>query len=294
MFIKGEKSIQNIKSKHLNTFQRIRRGSNFNAYHRLNLGSIPSKIDNFIFKLPEVSKNNLSNILNPSLLQDENLCFRKDIFNHDHKSWRNFGSGNSIELKGNSLKFSVNNDIKTLKYNKSDYDLSNIEQFKTIYTHSNISTNHTNINDNKDENNDKIEKNNKMKEKKDKFSKEDRYHNMFYRSEFINRYFPGPGEYDFLGNKNNQFRYESLFKGKCSFPIPSINDYGVSVGPGSYDYIEKRNIPGGSFSVVKKYKNQYKVYVGPTSLNLPGSINIKDKDKKNFFFLLNKPKKKVK
>ena len=53
----------NIKFKKLNNFWKIRRGSNYNAFHRKNLGSIPSKIDNFIFKLPDELKERLLSTL---------------------------------------------------------------------------------------------------------------------------------------------------------------------------------------------------------------------------------------
>ena len=133
----------------MNDFSKIRKGSNFNAYTRKNLGSIPSKFDNFIFKLPEESKSNLSSVIHPMMAHNENLCFRKDIFKGDHKSWDNFGSGNSIELKGNNVKFMINNTLSEGKQNLSEYDPSNIESFKNVYSNSLNSTNHTFYNNNK-------------------------------------------------------------------------------------------------------------------------------------------------
>ena len=56
------------KYRKLNYFRKIRRGSNYNAYQRQNLGSIPSKIDNFIFKLPDESTKNLTATLSPTIL----------------------------------------------------------------------------------------------------------------------------------------------------------------------------------------------------------------------------------
>ena len=69
------KENNDIKFKKLNNFWKIRRGSNYNAFHRKNLGSIPSKFDNFIFKLPDESKTNLTSTLKPMMLKHENLCF---------------------------------------------------------------------------------------------------------------------------------------------------------------------------------------------------------------------------
>ena len=175
----------NIKYKKLNNFWKLRRGSNYNAFHRKNLGSIPSKFDNFIFKLPDESKTNLTSTLQPIILQDENLCFRRDIFKLDHKSWRNFGSGNSIELKGNSLKFSVNNNLKNIKKNKSEYDLTNIESFKTIYSNTNNSTAQSAKNNNiKDKEKQKESKENKNDaENNDDFKKKTKFINNKFNRE---------------------------------------------------------------------------------------------------------------
>ena len=140
--------LDKMRRKKMNDFSKIRKGSVHNAYVRKNLGSIPSKFDNFIFKLPEESKTNLSEVIKPMMVHDENLRFRKDIFKRDHKSWSNFGSGNSIELKGNTIKFMVNNSLKDGKRNTSEFDSNNIESFKTLYSNSNNSTNHTFYNNN--------------------------------------------------------------------------------------------------------------------------------------------------
>ena len=143
-FSKKDPNLLNkMKQKKMNDFSRIRKGSNYNAYVRKNLGSIPSKFDNFIFKLPEESKSNLSSVINPMMAKDENLCFRKDIFKREHKSLSNFGSGNSIELKGNSVKFMINNTLRDNNRNCSEFDSNNIESFRTLYSNSNNSTNHT-------------------------------------------------------------------------------------------------------------------------------------------------------
>ena len=48
---KDPKILNKLYRGKMNDFSKIRRGSNFNAYTRKNLGSIPSKFDNFIFKL---------------------------------------------------------------------------------------------------------------------------------------------------------------------------------------------------------------------------------------------------
>ena len=122
----------NIKFKKLVNFWKLKRGSNYNAFHRKNLGSIPSKFDNFIFKLPEESKTNLTSTLQPH--------FRNNMLKYDRKLLKKYGSGNFVELSGNSVIFSVNNSIKTIKKNKSVYDLNNLESFKTVYSETNNST----------------------------------------------------------------------------------------------------------------------------------------------------------
>lgn len=183
-----------IKYKKLNNFWRIKRGSNYNAYHRKNLGSIPSKFDSFIFRLPDESKSNLTSTLKPLMFQDENLCFRRDIFNLDHKSWNNFGSGNTIELKGNLLKFTVNNNIKNIKKNKSQYDLTNIEPFKTIYSNTNNSTVHSfiskdiinKVTDNKENKND-VGKLNKTKEDNNSETKFNKERNKYKSKSLMNK-----------------------------------------------------------------------------------------------------------
>ena len=307
-----------IKYKKLNNFWKLRRGSNYNAYHRKNLGSIPSKIDNFIFKLPEKSKTNLTSTLHPIMLQDENLCFRRDIFRHDHKSWKNFGSGNSIELKGNAIKFSVNNNLKNLRKNKSEYDLTNLESFKTLYSNTNNSTAQSIINNKenkeKDKKNEKIndekilneeinsskylnkDKMNKNKTLINKFNKEDRYDNVYYKREILDKYYPGPGDYEInefiINNQKNPLRYDSLFKCKSSFPLIELKNTMYNVGPGSYNTFNKQETKGGTFSKLKKEdiilgKNNEKenTNIGPGYLNLPGGIKIYDKDKMNYYFL---------
>ncbi len=309
----------NIKYKKLNNFWKLRRGSNYNAFHRKNLGSIPSKFDNFIFKLPDESKTNLTSTLQPIMLQDENLCFRRDIFKLDHKSWRNFGSGNSIELKGNSLKFSVNNTIKNIKKNKSEYDLTNIESFKTIYSNTNNSTaqsaKNNNIKDkekqkeskenkNDAENNDDFKK--KTKFINNKFNREDRYDNVYYKNELFNKYYPGPGDYEIdefnYNNKRNSLRYNSLFKCKSSFPLIELRKTTYNIGPGSYNSFKKNEVQGGTFSKLKK-KNQLNnlfcskkddnINIGPGWLDLPGGIKVREKNKMSHYFMLS-PHKEVK
>ena len=315
--------ISNIKFKKLNNFWKIRRGSNYNAFHRKNLGSIPSKFDNFIFKLPDESKSNLTSTLQPIMLQDENLCFRKDIFRDEHKSWKNFGSGNSIELKGNSLKFSVNNSLKEIKKNKSEYDLTNIESFKTLYSNNstaqsiihkdykdNINKDKENIENknetenvnekSKEESNSNItlnkDKKNKSKSLNSKFNREDRYDNIYYKRKILDKYYPGPGDYEIddyiFNNQKNPLRYDSLFKCKSTFPLIDLKNTMYNIGPGSYNLKEKE-VQGGTFSQLKKvdlnffgYNKEENNYVGPGYVDLPGGINIKDKNKMNHYFLI--------
>ena len=270
-FIRKDPNLLNQmqRKRMMHDFSKIRKGSNFNAYSRKNLGSIPSKFDNFIFKLPEDSKSNLSSVIHPMMVHDENLCFRKDIFKGDHQSWNNFGSGNSIELKGNTVKFMINNSLRDRKRNTSEFDSSNIDGFKTIYSNSNNSTNHTIYNNNlsKDINKDKdnnitssdkndlsekprsknassvinLESKNKNKSKSltNIFSKEERYDNIHYQNQLLSKYYPGPGQYEqneFIDyfNKKFHFKYNSLFKLKSSFPLIDLRNTTYKVGPGSY------------------------------------------------------------
>lgn len=327
-------------------FLKVKKGSIYNAYERKNLGSIPSKFDNFIFKLPEESKINLTTTLQKVIMKDENFCYRKDIFNGDHKSWNNFGSGNSVEFKGNSLKFTVNNNLRNLNKSKSQYDLRNIEPFKTFYTNSNRSTNVSNINNslqgnnninsfnnnksltysnsviikdsniynNLNSNNENINSSlnaknssisfisnqNENSQQISKFPKEDRYDNVFYKKDYLKRYYPGPGDYESLINKSKKFRYDSLFKDKSSFPLIDLHPTMYGVGPGSYNLVkDKKHILGGPFSKVKKYEiinnpfpyNYEEGAVGPGANNLPGGIKVKEKNKKNYFFLPPSPPK---
>ena len=279
--------LDKMRRKKMNDFSKIRKGSVHNAYVRKNLGSIPSKFDNFIFKLPEESKTNLSSVIQPMMVHDENLRFRKDIFKRDHKSWNNFGSGNSIELKGNTIKFMVNNSLKEGKRNTSEFDHNNIESFKTLYSNSNNSTNQTFFNNNysKELNKDNISSSDKNEisdktknyssiinfESKNKnksqmqsksltniFAKEERYDNYHYQKQLLSKYYPGPGEYEqdeFIDNiyQNYPFRYNSLFKLKSSFPLIKRRETTYKVGPGSYlRNTFRQNAILGTFPKAKK------------------------------------------
>ena len=332
-FIKKDpKLLDKIRRRKMNDFTKIRKGSVYNAYTRKNLGSIPSKFDNFIFKLPEESKSNLSSVIQPMMAQDENLCFRKDIFKNEHKSWSNFGSGNSIELKGNTVKFMVNNVLREGK-RMSEFDPNNIDSFKTIYSNTNNSTNNTFYNNNNNifskevnqENlsSDKIDLNEKTKnissmlnlETKNNyksksltniFAKEDRYYNVHYQRQLLSKYYPGPGEYeqntikDYYNPNNFQFRYNSLFKLKSSFPLIEHKVTTYNVGPGSYlRSTFKPNSILGKFSKARKsmgdikqskeedntYNDRDKEYP-----ELPGGISIHDRDRMNYFFIKKKNK----
>ena len=288
------KSARNNKQKPLLKkidYSKIKRGSTFTAYVRKNLGSIPSKFDNFLFKLPEESKTNLTTTLQPSILKDNAINFRKDIFKKEHYYCQNLGSGNSIELKGNSMKFEVNNNLKHLNKSKSQYDLPNLNQFKTIY--SNEPTLENNNNNNNIENNKNINKNNSLFLKHGTFSKEQRYNNIYYENINLNRYYPGPGDYESLNdsliNQKMPFKYESLFKLQSTFPLIEKEESNPFVGPGSYNTMTKPVIFGGSFAKTEKDKNMKKLIeksnLGPGSLELPSSINIRDKDKISHFFI---------
>ena len=285
------KLTRNNKQKQLfkkNDYSKIKRGSTFTAYVRKNLGSIPSKFDNFLFKLPEESKTNLTTTLQQSILKDDAVNFRKDIFKKEHNCWQNLGSGNSIELKGNSLKFKVNNNLRHLNRSKSQYDLPNLNIFKTLYSNESTPKNNNTI-DNK-----KIKKNeNPLLLKHQTFSKEQRYNNIFYKNINLNKYYPGPGDYEFSNdsiiNQKMPFKYESLFKLQSTFPLIEKEESNPLVGPGSYNTMTKPVIFGGSFAKTEKIQNVKdlieKSNLGPGSLDFPSSINIRQKDKNSRFFI---------
>ena len=81
-----------------------------------------------------------------------------------------------------------------------------------------------------------VKNKNKSKSSTNIFSKEDRYDNIYYQSQLQSKYYPGPGEYpqkEFIDNffDKYQFRYNSLFKLKSSFPLIDIRDTNYKVGP---------------------------------------------------------------
>lgn len=312
ILLKHPKSLKNFDFKK-NFYSKIRKDPMYNAFKKKSLGSIPSKFDNYLFNLQNESTSNNNNLKLKKKFQSDNSLFINDIFKKDHLSWNNFGSGNNIELKGNLLNFSINNDLKN-SGQKSEFDKKNIDSFKSLFSYSintnkstnlsnNISNNFDNIknkNQNINNTNKKIMFKNKS-ESKMKFPKEDRYLNIYYKNQIIERYYPGPADYDpkmELDNKNN-YRYYSLFKGRTSFPLRDIRSPTADIGPGSYDFSKDLNIPGGNFSKLKKYdnfnspfkKSDKEIKNGPGSNNLPGSINIKNINKKNYFFMINSPRK---
>ena len=105
---------KNNKSADLkNYFNRLKKSPIYSAFKRQNLGSIPSKIDNYIFNLEKEPKNNKHSKLKLKLKSENNL-FINDLFENEHRSWKNYGTGNNIEIKGNIFKISVNNDLQNL------------------------------------------------------------------------------------------------------------------------------------------------------------------------------------
>ena len=301
------KTNQNLDFK--NFLSKVNKNPVYNAFERKTLGSIPSKIDNYIFNL-----NNDSDIHNRLLkfrkkFKSENSMFINDIFHKDHRTWKYYGSGNDIELKGNTLKFSVNNSLRNLG-KKSEFDKKYLDSFKPFFSYSINSNKSTNLSNNiSNINNKSHRKSINLKKKilknkslpKMKFPKEDRYNNIYYKKEILEKYTPGPGEYDLrkdIENKNN-FRYCSLFKERTSFPIYDIKTPTADIGPGSYDLYRDLNPPGGNFSKLKKYDNfnnpfnisDKEINTSPGENNLPGSITIKNSGKKNYFFMDDSPKK---
>ena len=192
----------------------------------------------------------------------------------------------------------MNNNLKNLG-KKSKYDSIDLDLF---YSYSNDNNSYRNKNEklNKSQNElSKISKNNNFSPKI-KFPKEDRYFNAFYKNERNEKYMPGPADYspekDY--EKKNIFRYDSLFKTREFYPLIEIKPTTAEIGPGSYELIKDKNVPGGVFSKLKKYDNfnnpfvindkDIQTYFGT---NIPGSINIKDIFKKNYFFMINSPRK---
>ena len=296
-----------------NFMSKITKRPTFNAFGRKSLGSIPSKFDNYIFNLQnesENSNNNDNSLKLKTKFKSQNSLYINDIFQKDHTPWNYYGSGNDIKIKGHLLKFSVNNDLKNLG-KKSDLDKKNIDSFKPFYSYS-INTNankSANLSNNISNNCSTLNKSMDLKKKilknksmpKMKFSKEDRYHNIYYKDKIIQKYYPGPGDYDprlDIETKNN-FRYYSLFKEKSSYSVYDIKTPTADVGPGSYDLLKEVNVPGGNFSKLKKYDSfnspfnisDKEINTNPGANNLPGAINIKNIKKKNYFFMENSPKK---
>ena len=303
-----KKILETNKSENFkNYFTKIRKYPIYNAFERKNLGSIPSKFDYFVFKLENPINQNQNFKLNK--FNSEKDIFNKESLTNRLNSWRNNGKGNSFEIKGNILKLLINNDLQNLEKN-TEFNKKNIDSYKPLKSYSinaNISSNiSNNSNRNNKSQNDinlssrrKINKN--KSEPKMKFSKEDRYFNIYYKNNILEKYFPGPADYDpqiDLENKHN-YRYYSLFKNRVSFPIYEIKTPTADIGPGSYDLVKDPNIPGGNFSKLKKYDNfnspfnicDKDIKTSPGENNLPSSINIKNIYKNNYFFMLDTPKR---
>ena len=314
----NEKKNSKIKYKKLNNFWEIRKSSICNEYERKNIDSHPSKFDILIFKLPKKSPSNLTTILKPRKFKDVNLGFRKDIFKSVRKYLKNSRSGNSVELNEASNKFSVNNNIKNSKKNKSEHDL-NLESSKNLYSGLNNNITIHKLFNNKEKNENKKNEKEKFHNKNDIFDilkkgiiyinknnqnnsdsltskayKQDRYNDIYYKSLLLNKYYPGPGHYDIRDNNLINHRYDSLFKSKSSFSLiePSKDD--EYIGPGSYDNFNKKQVNGGTFSTLKKFnsvnspfanKEEYSINLGPGSNNLPGGIEVKEKNKMSYFFV---------
>ena len=138
-------------------FIKIKKSPVFNAFQRKSLGSIPSKFDNFIFNIKKDPKNRERLKLNKKF-KSENDLFINDIFENEHRPWGNYGTGNSIEIKGNILKFSVNNDLKNLS-KKSEFDKKNIDSFNSVYSYDINTNKSTNLTNNIDNNNSNFSKN---------------------------------------------------------------------------------------------------------------------------------------
>ena len=147
--------------------------------------------------------------------------------------------------------------ISSEKSTKSSINLSNIQQEKLYKTNSLISQNEIN----------KIIKtksyNNLFKNKEERFSE-------MYKKEFIDKYLPGPGQYEIKNNlsNNSNIRYNSLF-----IPSNTIKERNTLInngipGPGTYDILkneEKKNCIVKMDSKLKRFKDFKKEIVGPGS-----------------------------
>jgi len=293
------KSLKGNKSVNLKYFlSKIRKEPIYNAFNKKNLGSIPSKFDNYIFDLKKKLKLNKHLKLRKKFIADNNLNIN-DVFKDDHLSLKNYGTGNNIELKGNILKISINNDLSNSD-KKNEFYSKNKNSFDSLYSFTNnlnlssIKKNKVNNEQNEKERNKKYGINESKSFQKMNFPKEDRYFNVFYKNKILEKYYPGPGEYNPKKEdiNENKYRYFSLFKEKF-YPLSEIRKKGEDIGPGTYNIIKNINIPGGSFSKSKKcnlFENNKDIMLGPGSNDLPGSINIKDIHKKNFYFMIHSPK----
>ena len=294
------------KMKKINNFLKIKNSIIGNAYHRQNQGSIPSKIENYMFKLPEDSITNITTTIQTLRKQDE-----QNINVNDHQSSLHFSCGNTIEVKGNSLKFSINNTLKNMK----SESMMNLQPFKhskndnkskaqTIKNKDVINEkNSSNLFDKIKEKlikNIKMNKSNKNNNNKENkaltFSREDRYDNIFYRKELIDKYYPGPGEYNIEEHSINcPLRYSSLFKNNTTFPLLQFKSKNNKIGPGSYDNLKQKIINGGKFSTLKKVNlfknNNENNNLGPGCFDLPGGITVREKNKKNYYFMVGHEKK---
>ncbi len=295
------KSLKGNKSANLkNLLSKIRKKPLYNAFDKQNLGCIPSKFDNYIFDLKNKSKFNKHLKLRKKFIAENNL-YINDIFKDDHLSWKNYGTGNNIELKGNILKFSINNNLNNLD-RKSEIDYSkNKDSFGSFFSFTNnldqssIKKSKDNNEQNKKETNKKYGVNESKSFQMKTFSKEDRFLNIFYKNKILAKYSPGPGEYNPKKENinDNKYRYFSLFKEKSVNPLSENRQKDEHIGPGTYNIIKDINVPGGSFSKSKKFdlfENNRDIMKVPGSNDLPGSINIKDIHKKNFYFMIHSPK----
>ena len=97
------KLLKTNKSANLKNFvSRIRKEPIYSSFKRKNLGSIPSKFDNFIFNLKK-SKSDKYFKSNKNLTE-ENYLFPNNIFQKELDSINTIVKGNNIEYKGKYIK----------------------------------------------------------------------------------------------------------------------------------------------------------------------------------------------
>jgi hypothetical protein len=223
-----------------NKFGKIFKGTNYPAFQKQTLGTIPSKYDSFLFQKQSP----------PEKFKSERI----KIF----ESPKYY----SYELYGNTVKFSFfpkNNE----KIEQSENQLNSFNNNNKKY-----------------------------------FGGENRFNNIIYRDLEINKYYPGPGQYEINEETLPKYKYNSIFSSKRNYSL--INKEINNLGPGSYTYKFPKSEKKIIFSKEKKYPKYNSIFnndpddtlIGPGFFDFPSCFEIHNKDRLSPFFI-NKPKKKI-